>query len=304
MPEFISHALLHSIKHAFEDSIKMLPFLIIAFGILEYIEAKLEEKSSETIQNAGKTGPVAGALLGLIPQCGFSVIGSNFYAKRIITLGTLIAIYLSTSDEALLIMLTSPSHFVNVLMVMFLKFIIAVIAGYSIDFILRRRTKIEECHHCHHHDNSCEDEELVGEDHCCSHTDWKAIATCTFKRTFSVLCFLLAANFLLGFGIELIGEERLQAFMLTDSVLQPLLTAFIGLIPNCAPSVILAQMYISGTISLGSVVAGLCTGAGVGLIVLFRVNRGLKSNLAITSLLYFFGAVSGIIIQLIQGLIK
>jgi len=303
MPETIKHALWHSWDHAMHDSLKMLPFLIIAFAILEYIEAKLEEKSANAIQKAGKAGPLAGALLGLIPQCGFSVIGSNFYAKRIITLGTLIAIYLSTSDEALLIMLTSPEHFKDVLAVMVLKLIIAVIAGYSIDLVIRRQTKTEECHHCHHHDDSCEDEELIGEDHCCSHTDWKAISFCTTKRTLSVWLFLIAANFLLGFGIELIGEDKLRAFMLTNSIFQPLLTALIGLIPNCAPSVILAQMYISGTISLGSVIAGLCTGAGVGLIVLFRVNRGFKSNLAIVGLLYFFGAASGIIIQLIQGLI-
>ncbi len=303
MPETIKHALWHSWDHAMHDSLKMLPFLIIAFAILEYIEAKLEEKSANAIQKAGKAGPLAGALLGLIPQCGFSVIGSNFYAKRIITLGTLIAIYLSTSDEALLIMLTSPQHFKDVLAVMVLKLVIAVIAGYSIDLVIRRLTKNEECHHCHHHDDSCEDEELIGEDHCCSHTNWKSINTCTIKRTLSVWLFLIAANFLLGFGIELIGEDKLRAFMLTDSIFQPLLTALIGLIPNCAPSVILAQMYISGTISLGSVIAGLCTGAGVGLIVLFRVNRGFKSNLAVVGLLYFFGAASGIIIQLIQNLI-
>ncbi len=302
MPESVTHALLHSLEHSLLDSLKMLPFLLIAFGILEYIEAELEEKSASLIQKSGKAGPLAGALLGLIPQCGFSVIGSNFYAKRIITLGTLIAIYLATSDEALLIMLTSPDHFLDVLMIMALKFAIGVIAGYIIDLILRKRAKEEECHHYHHHDDSCDDEEIVGEDHCCSHTDWKAIITCTLKRTLSVGLFLLAANFLLEFGFQLIGEDNVRAFMLSDSIFQPLLTALIGLIPNCAPSVILAQMYISGTISLGSVISGLCTGAGVGLIVLFRVNRGFKSNLAITGVLYFFGAASGIIIQLIQSL--
>lgn len=297
------HELIHALEHALIDSLKMLPFLFIAFAILEYTEAKIEEKSSSVMQKAGRTGPFAGALLGLIPQCGFSVIGSNFYAKRIITLGTLIAIYLSTSDEALLIMLTSPDRFLDVLLVMVLKFAIALVAGYLIDLFIGKKQKIEECHHCHHHDDSCEDEELVGEEHCCSHTDWKAIIICTLKRTASVLLFLFAANFLLGYVIELIGEAKLKEFMLTDSIFQPLLTALIGLVPNCAPSVILAQMYISNAISLGSVIAGLCTGAGVGLLVLFRVNRGLKSNLLILALLYSIGAVSGILIQLVQGLL-
>lgn len=296
--------LLHALEHSLLETLKMLPFLIIAFAILEIMEAKLEEKSSAAIQHAGKAGPALGALLGLVPQCGFSVIGSNFYAKRIISLGTLIAIYLSTSDEALLVMLTSGDRWLDLLWVIAFKFGIGITAGYIIDLVIRRtKNEPEECHHCHHHDDSCDDEELVGEDHCCSHTDWKAIAKCTAKRTVSVWVFLFIACAALNWCIELIGEVKLQEFMLTDSVFQPLLTALIGLIPNCAPSVILAEMYIGGTLSLGSVVAGLCTSAGVGLLVLFRVNRGLKSNVLIVCLLYAVSAVSGAAIQLVQGLI-
>ena len=295
--------ILHSIEHSLLDSLKMLPFLIIAFAILEYFEAKIEEKSSSVMEKAGKTGPLAGALLGLIPQCGFSVIGSNFYAKRIITLGTLIAIYLSTSDEALLVMLTSPKHLPDVLMIMGLKLAIGIFAGYVIDLILRKKPESEECHHCHHHDDSCEDEELVGEDHCCSHTDWKAILKCTAKRTVSVFAFLFVANFAFTYAIEVIGEEKLQEFMLTDSIFQPLLTGLIGLVPNCAPSVILAQMYLDGTCSLGSVISGLCTSAGAGLIVLFRVNRGFKSNIGITALLYTISALFGLAIQVVANMI-
>ncbi len=296
------HEFLHALEHSAIDSLKMLPFLAIAFFILEYIEAKIEKKSSHIIEKAGKAGPFAGALLGLIPQCGFSVIGSNFYAKRIITLGTLIAIYLSTSDEALLVMLTKPDRILDILWVMGIKLAVALAAGYFIDFILRKKSKAEECHHRHHRDDSCDDEELIGEEHCCSHTDWKAIIKCTIKRTASVFAFLFAANFALGYIIELIGEARLQEIMLTDSIFQPLLTALIGLIPNCAPSVILAELYIEGAISLGSVIAGLCTGAGAGLIVLFRVNRGVKSNLGIVALLYAIGAISGITVQAVQFL--
>ncbi len=294
--------IIHSVKHAFFDSLKALPFLLIAFGILEYFEARLSEKSSGLIQKAGKAGPAVGALLGLVPQCGFSVIGSNFYAKRIISLGTLIAIYLSTSDEALLIMITEPSRWKEILIIVALKFAIGLIAGYVIDLCLRPfRKEEDECHHCHHHDDSCEDEELVGEDHVCHHIEWKDIIVCTLKRTSSVWAFLFAITLVLGFFVEYIGDETLKQFMLTESVFQPLLTALIGLIPNCAPSVILASMYLEGTVTLGSVIAGLCTSAGAGLIVLFRVNRGFRSNLLITLLLYTLGAVSGIVIQLIAG---
>ncbi|MBQ8895496.1 MAG: arsenic efflux protein [Clostridia bacterium] len=298
------HEILHALEHSLLDTLKMLPFLAVAFLILEYAETKLEEKSSAVIQKAGRLGPLASGLLGLIPQCGFSVIGSNFYAKRIITLGSLIAIYLSTSDEALLVMLTKPERILDILLVMGIKLAIAVAAGYIIDLIIRKKAeKDEECHHCHHHGDSCDDEELIGEEHCCSHTDWKAIIKCTLKRTVSVFGFLFAASFLLSYIIELIGEARLQEIMLADSVFQPLLTALIGLIPNCAPSVILAELYIEGAISLGSVVSGLCTGAGVGLLVLFRVNRGVKSNIGITALLFGIGAVSGVVIELISAAI-
>ncbi len=298
------HELLHALEHGALDTLKMLPFLIIAFLILEYAEKQLETKSSEMIKKADKAGPLSGALLGLIPQCGFSVIGSNFYAKRFITLGTLIAIYLSTSDEALLVMLTKPERILDILLVMGIKFVIAVLAGYTIDLILRKKAVgNSDCHHCHHHEDSCEDEELIGEEHCCSHTDWRAIIKCTAKRTISVFLFLFLANFAVTYIIELIGESKLQEIMLTNSIFQPLLTALIGLIPNCAPSVILAELFIDGAVSLGSVIAGLCTSAGVGLLVLFRVNRGLKSNIATVALLYFIGAVSGIIVQLITNLI-
>ena len=294
------HELLHALEHSLLDTLKMLPFLAVAFLILEYTEAKLEEKSSAVIQKAGRLGPIAGGLLGLVPQCGFSVIGSNFYAKRIITLGTLIAIYLSTSDEALLVMLTKPERIVDILLVMAIKLAVAIFAGYIIDLVIRKRaTNSEECHHCHHHDDSCEDEELIGEEHCCSHTNWGAIIKCTLKRTVSVFAFLYIASFLLAYIIELIGEARLQEIMLTESPLQPLLTALIGLIPNCAPSVILSELYIEGAISMGSVISGLCTGAGVGLLVLFRVNRGFKQNLGITALLYCIGALTGVLVQLI-----
>ena len=296
------HEILHALEHALIDSLKMLPFLIIAFAILEYIESKFESKSSQVIEKAEKTGPLAGALLGLAPQCGFSVIGSNFYAKRIITLGTLIAIYLSTSDEALLVILAHPTKIGDLLLIIGLKLVIGLIAGYGIDLVLRKKKKKnEECHHCHHHDDSCDDEELIGEEHCCSHTDWKAIAKCTVKRTVSVWIFLFITTFVLGWLIEMVGEDKLREVMLTDSIFQPLLTALIGLIPNCAPSVILAQLYIDSAISLGSVISGLCAAAGAGLVVLFRVNKGFKSNVAITALLYVIGASAGIIVQLVQG---
>lgn len=293
------HELLHSAQHALWDTLKMLPFLIVAFTVLEIVEARFEKKSAAIVEKSGKTGPLFGALLGLLPQCGFSVIGSNFYAKRLITLGTLIAIYLSTSDEALLIMMGHPERWRELLAIILSKFLIALIAGCLIDLVLRKKQQNEECHHCHHHEDSCEDEELIGEDHCCGHTHWSSIAICTVKRTLSVFLFLYFAIFALEYAVSLVGEDSLRSFLLSDSIFQPLLTSLIGLIPNCAPSVILAQMYIDGAITFGSTVGGLCTGAGAGLLVLFRVNKGWKSNIAIVALLYCIGAATGILIDLI-----
>lgn len=281
--------LLHILEHSFLDTLKMLPFLIVAFLLLEILESKSSDKTVHLIERAGKSGPILGAILGLIPQCGFSVMGANFYSKRIITLGTLVAIFLSTSDEAFLVMLTDPQKISDILVIMGIKLVIAVVFGYLVDVLFKSKPKE---HEHHHHDH-------IAEESCCYNHSFKEIATCTLKRTLSVWFFVFAITFVLTLCIEFFGEEKLHAFMLTDSVFQPLLTALVGLIPNCAPSIILAQMYLSGAVTLGSVVSGLLTSAGVGVLVLFKVNKPQKDNFKILLLLYSVSAFCGIIIQLI-----
>ncbi len=284
---------LHSLEHSFLDTIKILPFLLVAFWLLELLESRASDKTVHLIEKAGKAGPVFGALLGLIPQCGFSVIGSNFYSKRIITVGTLLAIFLSTSDEAFLVMLTDPKRIPDILLIMLIKLIIATIFGFLVDFFFKTEITHKHSEECHKND------EDIAEDHCCYKHSFKEIASCTAKRTLSVWIFVFAASVALEIAIASLGEEKLHAFMLTDSAFQPLLTALIGLIPNCAPSVILAQMYLSGAVTLGSVIAGLCTSAGVGLLVLFRVNKPMKDNFKILALLYAISAISGVLTELI-----
>lgn len=281
--------LLHILEHSFLDTLKMLPFLIVAFLLLEILESKSSDKTVHLIEKAGKSGPILGAILGLIPQCGFSVMGANFYSKRIITLGTLVAIFLSTSDEAFLVMLTDTKKIPDILVIMGIKLVIAVVFGYLVDILFKSKPKE---HEHHHHDH-------IAEESCCYNHSFKEIATCTLKRTFSVWFFVFAITFALTLCIEFFGEGRLHAFMLTDSVFQPLLTALVGLIPNCAPSIILAQMYLSGAVTLGSVVSGLLTSAGVGVLVLFKVNKPQKDNFKILLLLYVVSAFCGVIIQLI-----
>ena len=286
--------LIHVLEHSFLDTLKMLPFLLIAFLLLEFIEHRAGKKTMNILSRSGKAGVLVGSALGLIPQCGFSVIGANFFADRVISLGTVLAIFLSTSDEALVILMSDPTKFKDVLFLLLVKFVIAVVAGYVIDIIFKKLNHEHVNHHLQEHHN----------DHChdgcgCSCNSQKAFWINALKRTASVWIFLFIASFGLGLLIELVGEANLSKFLLTNSFFQPFLTGLVGLIPNCAASAIIAQMYIEGALSIGSVISGLCSSAGLGLLVLFRDNKNLKENLIVLSLLYSIGVVSGMIANLV-----
>ena len=280
--------LIHVLEHSFIDTLKMLPFLLIAFLLLEFIEHRASEKTMAMLGRSGKAGTVIGATLGLIPQCGISVIGANFFADRVITVGTLLAIFLSTSDEALVILLSDPTKIKDVLFLLIVKFVIAVVAGYVVDIVFKKLNHDHvNLHLQEHHDDHCHDG--CG----CSCNSQKAFWKNALKRTASVWIFLFLASFILGLLIEVVGEDSLSKFLLTDSLLQPFLTGLVGLIPNCAASAIIAQMYIEGALSIGSVISGLCSSAGLGLLVLFRANKNLKENLIVLALLYFIGVLCG-----------
>ena len=280
--------LIHVLEHSFIDTLKMLPFLLIAFLLLEFIEHRAGEKTMNILSKSGKAGVLVGSALGLIPQCGFSVIGANFFADRVISLGTVLAIFLSTSDEALVILMSDPTKFKDVLFLLLVKFVIAVVAGYVVDVIFKKLNHEHVNHHLQeHHDDHCHDG--CG----CSCNSPKAFWKNTLKRTASVWIFLFIASFALGLLIELVGEESLSKFLLTNSLFQPFLTGLVGLIPNCAASAIIAQMYIEGALSIGSVISGLCSSAGLGLLVLFRDNKNHKENLIVLALLYFIGVACG-----------
>ena len=231
---------------------------------------------------------MGGAALGCLPQCGFSVAASNLYSGRLISLGTLMAVFIATSDEAIPILLTNPGRGQDILRLLVAKMVIAVVAGLFIDAVLKffRKRANEEaqpysdlCENC-----GCENHSILYS---------------AFKHTLQIFIFLFAVSFVFGFVIELVGEDMLNKVLMSGSLIQPFLAALIGLIPNCAPSVILTELYVSGAVSFGSVVAGLSTGAGMGLVVLFKTNKNLKQNLAIMGVLYAIGAVSGLIINLV-----
>ena len=283
------HKLIHSIEHSFLDSIKLLPFLFIAFLIIELIEHKLSNKSKKVISKSGKYGPILGSLLGLIPQCGFSVVATNLYITRIISLGTLISIYLSTSDEMLIILLSKNANVKTILPLLLVKFSIGMISGFLIDFILRNKKKKQETY------SICEDE------HCgCEHEE--NLLKSSLIHTIKTFIFIFLATFLITYIFELFGEEYLSKLLLKDTIISPFITSLIGLIPNCASSVILTELYLSESINFASIISVLLTGSGVAILVLFKSNKNLKENLTILSLIYGIGVISGIIITIISHL--
>lgn len=274
------------LHHAVLDTLKMLPFLFAAYLLIEYLEHRASAKITGALSKMGPLGPVGGALLGCIPQCGFSVAAANFFSGRVITIGTLIAVFISTSDEAIPIILAHPEQIKVIAPLIAFKIAMAVVAGIFTDFIynLVRKGKEDEPFH-----DLCE--------HC--HCDRDGILKSAIHHTVHIFLFILVVNIILGAAINFVGRDTISKIMLGDSVFQPFLTALIGLIPNCAPSVILTELYINGSISFGSVLAGLSTGAGIGLAVLFRTNKHPKQNILIVSIVYFFSVLCGIIINLL-----
>jgi len=271
------------------DSLKILPFLFLAYVAMEYIEHKMGERSKKMVKASGKFGPLLGGILGIFPQCGFSAAAANLYAGRVITLGTLIAIFLSTSDEMLPIFISEQVDPIVIFKILGMKLLIGIAAGFLIDAFVRNHNKqigiSEEEMHI---------EDLCGQDRC--HCE-KEIIRSAFKHTLQILAFVFAVTFLLNGVVAVIGEDKLSSLILNRPVIGPLLSGVVGLIPNCAASVVITQLYIEGLMSTGAMLAGLLVGAGVGVLVLFKENLHLKENIKIVLLLYTIGAVAGIIIE-------
>lgn len=278
---------MHSLEHSISDSLKILPFLFITYLIMEYLEKKTGDKANLWFEKAGKAGPVAGGLLGIIPQCGMSTVASNLYAGKIISMGTLIAVYLSTSDEMLPIMISYSVEGGIIAKVLITKVIIAILAGFIVDFVSCKLKK-EENSEMRIHD-FCKNEHCHCED---------GILKSSVSHTLHIFLFVLVITFVLNVGIEFVGEENLANFILNKPVLGPILAGIIGLIPNCAASVIITRMFLDGLMSFGTMIAGILVGAGVGILVLLRVNEDKIQSFRIIGTLYFIGTLCGIILNL------
>lgn len=279
------------------DGLKMLPFLFGAYLLLEWIEHRSGSKFRHRLSHSGRYSVPLGAAIGLIPQCGFSVAASNLFAGRLITTGTLLAVFLATSDEAVPVMLASPNGAGKILPLLGLKLLFAVIGGYLADCLFFRRAHEKQCEttHCHHDD---EREEATHE--LCAHCGCQGgILKSTLHHTAETFLFLLIVLLLINTATTLLGEERLASILLAGTFWSPIVTALIGLIPNCAPSVLISELYLNGTLTIGATVAGLSAGAGLGLAMLFKINPNQKQNFRILSFLYVFSVAAGILTDLV-----
>lgn len=279
------------IKDALIDSINLVPFLFVIFFFIELFELYFTKKIKHLSEHSKISGPLIGALTAIVPQCGFSVIASTLYVRKLITRGTLIAVYISTSDEAIPVLLAHPEMIKTVLPLLGTKFLLAVITGYAVDFIFKPFTETKE-------------EEIEFDEHgCCKHEitndrfKKRVLILHPLKHTVNIFFFIFLVTLVLNF-ILLKTQGHIEQVFLYNSPLQPILAAIIGLIPNCAISVLLTMLYVDGAISFGSVIAGLSSGAGLGLIILLKKNENHKDSALIISLLVIISAAAGILLQI------
>lgn len=287
LPEFLKDALI--------DSLNLLPFLFVMFVFIEWIEIYFTKKKHLFVFFMKKIGPLFGSLFASIPQCGFSVIASTLYTRRILSRGTLLSVYLATSDEAIPIIISEPSKAYLVLPIICIKILVAIIAGYLVDIIFSY--KANEPVELNKSDN------FLHEKGCCHHEIAdsqypKDLWLHPLKHTFNIFIFILIVSIGLGYILSVAGtEENLAKYCLINSPVQPVIASFIGLIPNCAISVLLTLLYLKHTISFGSLIAGLSSSSGLGLLILLTRNNDKKDTAVIIAVLIVISSVTGILIQ-------
>ena len=276
------------ILEALWDCVKLLPFLFLTYLAMEYLEHMAGDKLQNVIRTSGKCGPVIGSILGAFPQCGFSAAASNLYAGRIITLGTLLSIYLSTSDEMLPILISENAGINMILKILGVKIAIGIAIGLLIDVVIskllrKNQDDMQIEHMCEQHNCHCEE----------------GIVKSAVHHTVEIFIYVLLITVVLNIIIALIGEEFLANLILNRPVVGELIAGVIGLIPNCAASVVITQLYLNGVLSAGAMMSGLLAGAGVGILVLLRVNDKPKENIRIILLLYISGVAAGLLIEML-----
>lgn len=281
--------LLHVLEHALIDSLKVFILVFILYFALSFVENYISKKLSSN----NKVSPFFGSLLGLIPQCGISVAASDLYIKRKITVGTLVAVFLACSDEAIFILLASEK-FLTVFPLLFIKLVVGFISGMMIDSFILRKQKLkkdnEEVVSCaHHHEHHHHDSKLK---HNFKHT---------LLHSIEILIYVFIVNFIFGLLIELLGEAKLIIFLQNNKYFAPLFSSIIGVIPNCASSVVLSELYIINGLSFGALLSGLLMNAGLGLVYLFKKKENLKMNINIIIIMFIISLIIGYLTCLING---
>ena len=291
---------LHILLHALKDTALLLPVLFVVYFLIEFLEYKNVFKFQNSKLLKGKASPAMGALFGTVPQCGFSVISSELYAERKVSIGALIAVYVATSDEAIPIMLANYKYIPSMLMLLTTKLVLAIAIGYLAMFVyskLQHKLLESHKHHSHKHEEHDHDDHDEHDDHneekhehihaCCHHDtesnkfNWKHPLVHCIK----IFVYIFVINAVIGTIIHLVGEDTFASFLKSSNSLQPLFALLIGLIPNCASSVILTELYLMGGLSFGSIITGLCVNAGIGILVLLKQNKNIKENLFIVAML-------------------
>ena len=276
---FAGDFMLEIFIHTFKDLIKIVPFLFLAFLLMEYLEHKV--KSKHSILKNSKFGPIIGSILGVIPQCGFSVMATNLFSSRVITIGTLLAIYLSTSDEMLPLLISNGASFKIIISILLIKVFVGIIFGYLLDLVYKNKEKKDF--------SICETDDC----HC-----KESLVKSSLIHTFKICLFILIITFFLNALIHTLGEDKIASILMKDKIFGPFLSSLVGLIPNCASSVIMTELYLNGLITTGMLIGGLLTGSGIGLLVLFKVNKNKKENFLLLLSLYTIGVFCGIVIDL------
>ena len=267
------------------DTVKLIPYLFITFLILEFLEHKLSKKSQKVLKENKKYGPILGGLLGGLPQCGFSAMAANLFSGRVITIGTIIAIFLSTSDEMLPIMISEQYAIPTMLKIVGCKILLGIVIGIIVDLIIKDKN------------NKNSIEEICEHDHC--HCEKEGVLVSSIMHTLKTTIFVLIANIVIGVIIFEVGEDNIKNILLQNNILTYFIASLIGLVPNCASSVIITELYLSDLITMGNLMAGLLTGSGLGILLLFKNNKDMKENLTILGIIYFIGVIIGLLTDLI-----
>lgn len=278
--------MLHILMHSLNDTIPMLPFLFITYLLMELIEHKKPDLFKNILNKSKALGPFIGALLGVIPQCGFSLIASGLYLNQNITLGTLIAVFLSTSDEALPMLISTPENVEIILPLILIKIIWAMIVGYLIDYLVSKKF-LKNYHSIHNIHDECDEEHH------------HSIIYLAFIHTIKVFAIIFVINFLLTFVMESFGEDNIRILFENFKILQLPIATLVGLIPNCAASVLLTSLYIDNFLSFGALVSGLMSSVGLGLLFLFQTYDNKRDIIRILLILVIASFSIGFMINLV-----